>query len=1480
MDASDTSLTYSVVSVAPSSLGAGNFSVAAKSGSALEAELSFVGAATVVDHDSVQSFTVTVRAADGSAQVDQAVSVTVQENTAPTVSVAVVGTPTLQHGTELTLKATATDANIAAGDVLSYAWSVASASSNADVSDLTLTPTGDSTKVALPDSGAIGAAYAIQVVVTDLAGQTATDAYTLVTTNIAIPVFGAVVDDQSFAAQYGIEALQLPAATGGNTSPTYSLTATVATGSPGALANGLPDGLTFTASTRTLSGTPAAGAVGLYDMTYRATDSTTTLRDTLEFQLTVTVNRAPVFDDAAKAMVEASYSYDAGVAIADLTLPVASGGEGTLTYSLTATSDSSTTANIVSNLPVGLTFDASSRVLAGTPTAADSYSLIYAADDSDSNSAAGDTATIEFAVVVAVPPVQLVLSGGVADNAAVVLEQGVALSVAPITLPRVTSGAVGTVAYTLTSNPTGGVAGLTLTADNGTTAGSLSGSPSAAGAWTLTYTATDDNGTPSNSSDDAIEEISFTVEVVADTVPALDRIALPALSGQNFNYTGEYGYTVGADATTVWPLLTFAGGTAPIAESLTTTCALNGGACAADAVTTMGTSTVPQGLTFAVAVGDTPAGLTGTFAGLGVYTLTYSVTDTAIGNTTTYQPADGADVASVTFTFTVTDAQPDLAAEDDRTYLMGEAVSTTLMKGNGGRGALTYSLQAVVVGSGGSLDNNNLPAGLTFDASSRLLAGSPTAEGVYRLTYAVTDAEGDPVAVSFTLTVVLGVCSGGTRTRTSQVSAAIISAAGKSACGDVTAVDLASITSLDASGSSGTEIARLNDYDFEGLGALVTLDLSDNNLSDLPAGTAASAGTGFAAQNALALQPQAVFAPVAGLESLDLSGNQFSALEASYFSSLVNLKVLNLGDNQFSTLGASYFSGLANLEVLDLSANQLTQAGLPAGVFAGLFSLTRVDLTSNAEAIVFEVSLAAGNSDEEVVLALPQGAPETFTLSVLVNGASQGNPVSFAAGRTEVTARISFTAGVETVTIRLGEPMASTDRGYSIRAADTTLTVDNPQFRRDLSRHKEILARHGLSMAVGVAHAISSRADQMMSGAGPQASLDVQGRSYFDLPLQSNGGSGNSGGSNGGGMAFWGRVDQDSLSGDDDSFKWDGDVGNTHIGFDYAVNSNLAIGLIHTTSSGSFSFDDTHDSAVLGSGDYDNSISILNPWLVYKLDSGVKFLGSFGIAGSGSVDVMGDGQNLGSSDASADSMFLGVEGPLTRGKFALGFKGQYISGGVDMDASTQLSALSGSASTIKVAVEGAGNYVSESGAKLSPTVTLGFRSDSGDVAGSSGLEIGAGINYSSAGGFAIGGNFRTLSGGDYEESGFSFALSYQGANANRGLSFSLTPSWGDLRDTQQQLWSDGFASLIKPIQPVVHEVERSVQTELSYSWASSLGVWTPYSTAQWSETGTGSLQLGARLQVSEAFGLELASELGADAGEDSSDLRLQGTLRF
>ena len=269
---------------------------------------------------------------------------------------------------------------------------------------------------------------------------------------------GAGPGDQTYTVGTEIDALTLPAASGGDGTLTYGLTPEV-------------PGLSFNATAREFTGTPTAA--GNYAMTYTATDEDGDA-GTLNFSITVeasddegestgtsysvdnslpgvptsgafapsitggggvvstgsgatiTLNNGSNFelDDGTRYTCTSSggctivngtvtqgtvagrasgggmqpedtspsfaadagpgnQTYTVGTAIDTLTLPEASGGDGTLTYSLSP------------NMP-GLTFSATTRQLSGTPTTAASYNMTYTVTDDD-----GDTDALNFAITVA-----------------------------------------------------------------------------------------------------------------------------------------------------------------------------------------------------------------------------------------------------------------------------------------------------------------------------------------------------------------------------------------------------------------------------------------------------------------------------------------------------------------------------------------------------------------------------------------------------------------------------------------------------------------------------------------------------------------------------------------------------------------------------------------------------------------------------------------------------------------------------------------------------------------------------------------------------------------------------------------------------------------------------------------------------------------------------------------------------------------------
>ena len=282
-----------------------------------------------------------------------------------------------------------------------------------------------------------------------------------------MPSFGdATVADQSWTAGTAIAPLTLPAATGGDGELSYRLRPE------------LPSGLALDAGTRTLTGTP--------DTAQGSRQYTWTVRDAggdearLTFAIEVEEDLMPSFGDATVA----DQSWTAGTAVAALTLPAATGGDGELSYRLRP------------ELPSGLALDAGTRTLTGTPdTAQGSRQYTWTVRDAD-----GDEARLTFAIEV---EEDLMPSFGDATVADQSWTAGTA--VAALTLPAATGGD-GELSYRLRPELPSGLA-----LDAGTR--TLTGTPDTAqGSRQYTWTVRDADG------DEA--RLTFAIEVEEDLMPS------------------------------------------------------------------------------------------------------------------------------------------------------------------------------------------------------------------------------------------------------------------------------------------------------------------------------------------------------------------------------------------------------------------------------------------------------------------------------------------------------------------------------------------------------------------------------------------------------------------------------------------------------------------------------------------------------------------------------------------------------------------------------------------------------------------------------------------------------------------------------------------------------------------------------------------------------------------------------------------------
>src|SRR5664280_1510634 len=283
-------------------------------------------------------------------QVTDAKSLTASEILSINVRGSVAITPASLPGGQVSIPYSAT--LMATGGVLPYSWSVASGSLPPGLS---LTTNPDSTATISGTPTTIGTStFTIQVADAESPPATGTSAPLNIVIEGFVTITTASLPNGTVAIFYDSQLM----ATGGTTPYTWSLTS-----------GALPPGLSLTAATGVISGTPTT--TGSYPITVQVTDSERT-PVTATAAFTIMIDPTPTLQVTTSSLLP-------GTQGVYYTSPLAATG-GVPPYSWSLTTGS---------LPAGLTLSGTG-VIAGTPIASGSFPITVQATDTQMNTASAD----------------------------------------------------------------------------------------------------------------------------------------------------------------------------------------------------------------------------------------------------------------------------------------------------------------------------------------------------------------------------------------------------------------------------------------------------------------------------------------------------------------------------------------------------------------------------------------------------------------------------------------------------------------------------------------------------------------------------------------------------------------------------------------------------------------------------------------------------------------------------------------------------------------------------------------------------------------------------------------------------------------------------------------------------------------------------------------------------------------------------------
>ena len=485
----------------------------------------------------------------------------------------------------------------------------------------------------------------------------------------------------------------------------------------------LPPGLTLNPSTGAITGTPTTP--GTFNFTAQVVDATGSAQGTVTSNCSITISPAPITLACAGGTAQVGIAYSSAL--------VASGGVPPYTFSI-----------ISGSLPPGLTLNASTGAITGTPTQAGTFN--FTAQVVDSTGSKAGTATASCSIVVSPPAITLTCAGGTA-------QVGIAYSSA-----LVASGGVPPYTFSIISGSL--PPGLTLNASTG----AITGTPTQAGTFNFTAQVVDSTGSKAGTTTASCSIVVSPPAITLTCAGGTAQVGI-AYSSALVASGGVPPYTFSIISGSLPPGLTLNASTGAITGTPTQAGTFNFTAQVVDSTgSKAGTTTAscsivvsPPAITLTCAGGTAQVGIaysSALVASGGVPPYTFSIISGSLPPGLTLNASTGAITGTPTqagtfnFTAQVVDSTGSKAGTTTASCSIVVSPPAITLTCAGGTAQVGIAYSSALVASGGvppytfSIISGSLPPGLTLNASTGAITGTPTQAGTFNFTAQVVDSTG------------------------------------------------------------------------------------------------------------------------------------------------------------------------------------------------------------------------------------------------------------------------------------------------------------------------------------------------------------------------------------------------------------------------------------------------------------------------------------------------------------------------------------------------------------------------------------------------------------------------------------------------------------------------------------------------------------------------------------------------------------------